>query len=228
MKSEKRGWTRRDSAGMAIAALAAFALTVQLILTALNPANLPGTLEVRLNNLFSYFTILTNLAVALTLVLPIAAAGSRFSARLSRPAFLTGVAVAISLVSLTYELVLRRIWDPEGWYLIADTLFHDVVPLSFVGYWVLYVHKGSLSLRQVPGWLVYPAAYFVFVLLRGWMIGRYPYPFLDVTVLGYGRTFMNAAVFLLFVVLIGAVFVGVDRLMAAGGGRQRSRPETPG
>jgi hypothetical protein len=206
----------RAAAGF-VAGLAWFALTVQLVLTAQNPAHLPGSLESRLVDLFSYFTILTNLAIALTLGLAVAAPGSRLAARLVQPSFLTGVAVAITLVSLAYELLLRRLWNPQGWSWVADTLFHDVVPLAFVGFWAVYVPKGSLSLRQLPAWLIYPAAYLAYALLRGSLTGRYPYPFLDAAAIGYARTAVNAAGLLLVLVVLGAVFVGLDRLLAPGG-----------
>jgi hypothetical protein len=215
----------RDFAAGCVAALAWFALTVQLILTVLNPAHLPGSLEVRLADLFSYFTILTNLAIALTLSVQVAARGSRLARRLVRPVFLTGVAVAITLVSLAYELLLRRLWNPQGWSWVADTLFHDVVPLTFVVFWAVYVPKGSLSLRQLPAWLIYPAAYLAYALLRGALTGRYPYPFLDAAAIGYARTAVNAAGLLLVLVALGMLFVGLDRLLAAGGGR-RSRAES--
>jgi hypothetical protein len=227
MTTAKRRWVPGDLAAAGVAALAWFALTVQMILTVQNPANYPGSLEVRLNNLFSFFTILTNLGIALTLCIPLAAPPSRLAARVATPAFLTGMAVAISLVSLAYEVLLRRLWNPEGWYWIADTLFHDVVPLTYVGFWAVYVPKGSLSLRDLPGWLIYPAVYFAFVLLRGLLVGRYPYPFLDAAAIGYAQTLVNALGLLLVIVVLGTVFVGVDRLMASGGRSRRSQTGLP-
>ena len=39
------------------------------------------------------------------------------------------------------------------------------------------------------GWLAYPGVYLVYVLARGAVSGEYPYPFMDVKVLGYGGVF---------------------------------------
>jgi hypothetical protein len=214
----RRRLPRAVAAG-GVAALAWFALTVQLVLTVRNPAHYPGSLGARLDNFISYFTILTNLEIALSLSVPLVARGSRLAIRCSTPAFQTGVAVAISLVSLAYELLLRRLWNPEGWYWVADTLFHDVVPLGYVVLWAVYVPKGTLRWRDLPGWLVYPAVYFLFVLVRGAAIGRYPYPFLDAGVIGYARTFVNATGLLLVVLVLGGAFIGVDRLMSRVGRR---------
>jgi hypothetical protein len=141
------------------------------------------------------------------------APGSRLGRRLGTPEFLTGVAVAISLVSLASELLLRGLWKPLGWYWVADTLFHDIVPLAFVSLWFVFVPKGSLGPRHVPGWLIYPSVYLVYALLRGAVIGRYPYPFLDVTSIGYGHTAINAAGLLLVLIVLSGFFLGVDRLL---------------
>jgi hypothetical protein len=206
-------WTARDFCSAAIAALAWFALALQLLLTLQNPAHLPGSLAPRLNDLLSYFTIWTNFLIAACLSVVLGAPGSRLGRRLGTPEFLTGVAVAISLVSLAYELLLRGLWKPLGWYWVADTLFHDIVPLAFVSLWFVFVPKGSLGPRHVPGWLIYPSVYLVYALLRGAVIGRYPYPFLDVTSIGYGHTAINAAGLLLVLIVLSGFFLGVDRLL---------------
>jgi hypothetical protein len=203
----------------AVAALAWFALTVQVWLTIGNPANLPGTLAQRFNDLFSFFTVLSNLAVALTLTILVLAPQSMLGRRLARPSFFTGLAVAIVLVSLGYELLLRGIWKPQGWTLVADTLFHDIVPLGFLALWVAFVPKGHLNARDLPAWLIYPGVYLGYVLVRGALTQRYPYPFLDVVGLGMGRTLFNASVLAVAIAVLGGLFLGADRWLARRGGR---------
>jgi len=210
-------WNARRLSFTAVAALAWFALAVQLLLTLENPDNFPGTLEIRLNNLFSYFTILSNLVVAVTLTTVVVAADSTLGRRFARPRFFTGVAVAIVLVSLGYELLLRGIWKPEGWALVADTLFHDIVPIGFVVLWAAFMPKGELGARDIPKWLIYPGVYLGYVLLRGALTQRYPYPFLAVTALGYGRVLCNAVGLAIAVAAIGGLFVVADRLIASRG-----------
>jgi hypothetical protein len=212
--ASRSAWNARRLSFAAVAALGWFAIAVQLVLTFVNPDKLPGTLEVRLNNLFSYFTILTNLAVAVTLTLLVSAPDSLPGRRCARPRFFTGVAVAIVLVSLGYELLLRGIWKPEGWALVADTLFHDIVPIGFVVLWAAFVPKGQIGGRDIPSWLIYPGVYLVYVLVRGEFTQRYPYPFLDVTTIGLGHTLLNAAALALTLVALGGLFVAADRLIA--------------
>jgi hypothetical protein len=39
--------------------------------------------------------------------------------------------------------------------------------------------------------VLYPFCWLVFTLIRGAVISWYPYPFIDVTQLGYGKTILN-------------------------------------
>jgi len=140
----------------------------------------------------SYFTVLTNLVVAL--VTTASALRGELDSFLTRPGTMTAVAVYIFVVGLVYSLFLRSIWDPTGLQLVADVALHDVVPVLYVLYW-----------------LIYPLAYFAYVLVRGEIIGKYPYWFADPTVLGYPRTFANSALLLVGFLVLGEIAVAVGR-----------------
>ena len=131
--------------------------------------------------------------------------------RLREPRFFTGVTVAIVLVGAAYELLLRAIWKPQGFQFLVDLMLHDLVPVSTVLVWGLVIPKGRLTFRDLPWWLVYPGLYLLYTLARGAVIGSYPYPFLDVTAIGYGGVFVNAAGILVALLGIGALLVAVDR-----------------
>lgn len=75
--------------------------------------------------------------------------------------------MSIVLVSLAYNLLLRHLWQPEGFQFIADELLHDVMPVLFFIYWWRCVPKGNLHLKYIAGWVIYPLVYFAYVLLRG-------------------------------------------------------------
>ncbi len=128
-----------------------------------------------------------------------------------RPDVHSMIAMSIVIVSLIYNLLLRQLWHPQGWHLLADVLMHDVMPLLFVLHWWLVIPKASLHWRQVGAWQVYPAAYFLYALARGALNGWYPYPFLDVPTLGYGQVLINAVVILLAFVAVGLALVALAR-----------------
>lgn len=140
---------------------------------------------------FSFFTILTNLLVALALTAP--AIGERWNlfAFFRRPGVNTTIAASIVVVGLTYFFLLRRVWDPRGLQLVVDGLLHYVMPVLFLVYWAVGVPKHDLDWRRVPRWMVYPAGYFAYAMVRGAISGVYPYHFIDAAAVGYTRAFAN-------------------------------------
>jgi len=94
---------------------------------------------------------------------------------------------------------------------VADELLHDVMPVLFVIYWWFCVPKGTLQWRNLWPWLLYPLVYFIYALVRGYFVGSYPYPFIEVDTLGYPQVFSNAVMVLVAFVVISLVVIAVDR-----------------
>lgn len=160
---------------------------------------------------FSFFTVLTNTLVATALTCALNDRQSRGHRFFRHPVVCGAIAASIALVAIAYNLLLRHLWQPQGWQWLADELLHDIMPLAFLLYWWLYVPRGLLRWRHVLLWSLYPVAYFAYVLLRGNSIGDYLYPFISVGNIGYGQAFTNAAGVWLGFVAIAAVLVGLDR-----------------
>ncbi|AZF46421.1 MULTISPECIES: Pr6Pr family membrane protein [unclassified Pseudomonas] len=159
---------------------------------------------------FSFFTVLTNTLVVVVLsywLVKRESAGKRF---FLAPGISSGIAASIVVVSLAYNLLLRHLWSPEGFQFIADELLHDVMPVLFLIFWWRCVPKGTLRLKHIAGWVVYPLVYFAYVLLRGHLLGQYQYPFMDVGSLGYPQVFLNAGGILLGFIVIALAVVGLD------------------
>jgi hypothetical protein len=166
---------------------------------------------------FSYFTVLTNLLVAVLLT-----AWLRLSprGRTRLVAAQSATAVYITIVGLVYTIVLRRLWNPTGFQALADTLLHDVVPALYVVYWLAFVEKGTLRLSMIGRWLAYPLLFLAYSLARGALTSWYPYPFFDASHLGYVRVLLNAAGLVSLFVALAAVLVAADRILAT---RRRRR-----
>ncbi|WP_296261869.1 MULTISPECIES: Pr6Pr family membrane protein [unclassified Pseudomonas] len=161
---------------------------------------------------FSFFTVVTNTLVAVALSCALTerrSAGHRF---FRSPVVCAGITTSILLVGIAYNLLLRPLWSPQGWQLLADELLHDVMPLLFFGYWWLFVPKGVLGLRHLLAWMLYPVLYFLWLLLRGHVFGDYLYPFLDIGTLGVQGALINAFGVLAGFVGIGLVVILIDRL----------------
>lgn len=194
-----------------IALIAWFALILQLyIMISSASANHLTKLQAT-GRFFAFYTILTNLLVAINLtailLFPRSAIGKFFVQ--ASPAAAT--AEYILIVGIIYNVLLRQLWKPEGWQKIADELLHVVVPLFYVLYWFFYASKKSLQWKNIISWLIYPFLYLIYMLVRGAAEGFYPYPFLNVKELGYGQMFLNSAGMLIMFVLAGGIFVAISR-----------------
>lgn len=206
---------QRGLVGLA-AACGWFALGLQLYLVLWsrweNQASLLGALV----HFFSYFTVLTNTLVACVLTCHVTRSDVRVRRWFLHPAVSSGVAVSIVVVGVSFSLLLRHLWQVEGWQWLANELLHDVMPVVFVLYWALCVPKGHLRLWHVAAWALYPVLFFAYSLMRGALIGVYPYPFIDVAKLGMAQVWLNALGVLAGFVLCALVVVGVDRWWGRG------------
>ena len=165
--------------------------------------------------LLAFFTTLSNILVALAMTLPWLAPESKLGAFFSRPSVRTAISSYIIVVSAVYYTILRKLWNPEGWQLVANAIEHCVAPALYLIDWLVFVPKGTLRIKSVPWWLIFPVSYAFYSLINGAVTGYYPYPFLDVTKLGYDRVLLNMAVLTAAFAFLGLVLVGIDRMIGA-------------
>jgi len=171
---------------------------------------------------FSFFTVLTNILVALCCTVlwlrPGAgrSGGSSGSGSwlhfFSKPATLTAITVYITIVGLVYNVLLRLLWEPQGLQLWVDESLHTVIPSLFIIFWLVFVPKGGLQWKDVPAWLIYPIVYTLFIMIRGGLSGFYPYPFIDLNKNATHEVFINAGVMLVGFLVLSLVLVGVGKL----------------
>ncbi|NOT73970.1 MAG: Pr6Pr family membrane protein [Cyclobacteriaceae bacterium] len=151
---------------------------------------------------FSYMTILTNILVALCFASFLYFKDSPMGKFFARPIVQVALFVYIFIVGATYHIVLAQMWTPTGLQFVVDLLLHTIVPIVYCLYWIIMAQKEHQSLTNVLVILLYPLGYFILILLKGLITGTYPYPFIDVSMIGYGMTFVNG---LLLLVAYGAL-----------------------
>jgi hypothetical protein len=160
---------------------------------------------------FSYFTILTNIAVALystiSLLAPLSSAGHW----IKKASVSTALAVYILIVGAVYNTILRFLWSPVGLQKLVDELLHTIIPSVFFIYWILFVWKTSLRWKHIPYWLAYPLVYLAYILVRGSITNIYPYPFLDVTILGYQKVLLNCVMLCIVFAIVSVLFFVMGR-----------------
>jgi len=208
------------SAFASIAAVAWFALVLQLLVMVHQAA--PGATVYAVVNYFSFFTILTNLLVALCTTFPLLAPRSTVGRFFLRPSIQSATAVYIAVVGITYSLLLRHLWNPQGMEKVADVLLHDVVPVLYVAFWVFLVPKFRLRWSDAVRWLGYPLVYMGYTLVRGYISHWYPYYFIDVDTIGLSRAIIHAAGLLLAFFGRGLLFIAIARWSARSSAAQAS------
>ena len=172
---------------------------------------------------FGFFTVLTNILAALAATLPLCAPRSKAGRFFARPEVIGWVTASIVFVGVAYYVLLRKLWAPQGWQLLADVLLHYAVPLLFLLYSVIALRGAWLRWSAPLRWSLYPVAYFVYVLVRGLLIGTYPYAFINPVTLGYVAVLRNAcALWVAYVVLAYALLL----LWRFAGARQSTRQNT--
>ena len=158
-----------------------------------------------LERFFSYFTILTNTLVTGYFLVRSLAPESGVGRWAARPEVGTALTVYILVVGLVYQTVLRGLVPLAGRAILADNIIHGLVPLYMLGFWLLLVAGQAVQWRTLPYWLLYPAAYLAYTLLRGPSAHYYPYPFVDVAALGYGPVLRNCLLVLLVMLALSVV-----------------------
>ena len=154
-------------------------------------------------NLARFFTIIGNLAVAITMTA--VALGKRVS-----PIVLGGLTLAILLVGIVYATLLKGLHPLSGPRLVANYLLHDVSPIAMAAYWLLFAPRGRLKSSAPWWWVLFPLAYLIYALARGQIEHRYPYPFIDVAKLGWTQVALNSAGIAFAFILAGFLLVWLD------------------
>jgi hypothetical protein len=133
-------------------------------------------LPIRLGRLVSYFTIQSNVLVAICGV-QLARDPLRDGSwwRVLRLASVSG----IFLTGVVHFVLLRPLLELEGADYVADKLLHMVVPLLAVLGWAFLGPRPRIEVRELWWTLVWPLAWLGWTLVVGGVSGWYPYPFLD-------------------------------------------------
>jgi len=142
-------------------------------------------------NFFSFFTIQSNiLGVAALFALVLVPRRERTAlfdgARTAAVLYMaiTGIVFALLLSGLQEDLQTSASW--------VDFVVHKLMPVVLVLDWVVDRPRHRLPGWTVLAWLAYPLAWLAYTLARGAQVDWYPYPFVDVSELGYGGVLVRA------------------------------------
>lgn len=162
----------------------------------------------RIIDFFSYFTIWSNIAVAV--VATLLALDPLRDGRWLRAVRLSSL-LMISITGLVYGVILAGVSELRGWEVLANFFIHQSVPLLAIVVFVVAGPRGWIDWPTVARSMVLPLIWLAYILVRGEVIDAYPYFFMDVVVLGYGQVLLNVAGVLLLGLVLAIAFLFVDR-----------------
>lgn len=171
--------------------------------------NNPSLYPLLIFNNISYFTIQSNLIVALVCYSSLTK--NWLSHRSWFPVLAFGASVNIAVTGIIYLLILQFTWNPQGLDLFANVLLHYVTPVLYIWYW--FWERFVTSVRAVSIWITYPIVYLVYSLFRGSLDSFYPYPFLDVNQHGLQQVIANSVNIAIVFISIGAGLLFIKRLI---------------
>jgi hypothetical protein len=153
-------------------------------------------------NFFSYFTIESNiLAFIVFLVSAFYMFAGKKSSKLD---FFRGAATLFMIVTgIVFAVLLSGI---EGAKLTAvpwdNAVLHYIIPIAAAIDWIIDPPHRRISFRRGLLWLTYPVVYVVYSLIRGPIVGWYPYPFLDPAYGGYGKVAVTSILIFVFGIVL--------------------------
>ena len=161
-------------------------------------------------NFFGYFTIQSNLIIAVALAVTLVAAARRKRADLAVSVLRGAATVYIATTGIVYNTLLTgaNVSASVPW---SNDIVHKIIPVYAVLDWLLFSDRARLLLRHVWWFLLYPAVWTTVVLVRGATDGWVPYPFLD-PAQGYGVVAIYVVGIAVSITLLGILVVGMSRL----------------
>src|SRR4051794_18618936 len=147
------------------AAIGIAALVTEFVMSATYTANPVFTTPAgRVINELFYFTILSNVLVAVTtllLAIPLDRPSRAF--RGFRLSALTGIVIT----AVVYHAILASLSHLGGMWLVTNHAMHTVVPIMAIAGWLAFGPRGLTGWRTALLSLLFPGFYLVVTLVRG-------------------------------------------------------------
>lgn len=163
-------------------------------------------------NFFGYFTIQSNVIVAVAFAVTLVAAARRKQSSVRVSALRGAATVYIATTGLVYNtLLVKATLDNSFTVPWSNDILHKWIPLYAVLDWILFSDRARLVARHVWLFLIYPAVWLIVILIRGATDGWVPYPFLN-PALGYGVVALYCLGVALFIAVMGLIVVALSRV----------------
>jgi len=131
--------------------------------------------------LFRYFTIQSNLLVAVYFALTVS---GKFDDSDFFKRFFGSVFLSIFVTGIVFAGYLEWTYVSPGLYKIGSALLHYISPILVTMYLLQSKEDYSFEYKDIKVWLIYPVSYLVYLIIQGVITNDYLYPFFDVPTIG--------------------------------------------
>jgi hypothetical protein len=194
----------------AIVALVSIGIELTLVANGHNPllATDAPPAATRVIRFLSYFTIQSNLLVAMSVgLLALRPDRDGPAWRVLRLDGLFGITVTF----VTYAVLLAPLHDPHGITALTNAGLHYVVPIMTILGWLAFGPRPRITENTIVLALIWPALYVGYTLIHGALSDWYPYPFIDVTHLGYATALRNGVGLIALLAGVAGLYRYLDR-----------------
>jgi len=176
----------------------------------------------RLVNSYSYFTMWSNLTVAIVMTILVVAPnrGRIFQV------FRLDALLMITVTGIIYWGMLAANNKSQGIDILGNLFNHSITPILTVLIWFVAGPRNWIRWWTPLAALVLPIAWAVYTLVRGALINQYPYPFLNVAKYGLSSVLVTILMIAIFGLVIGYVYYGIDRLISGKARRSAAAAES--
>ncbi len=165
----------------------------------------------RLLDEYSYFTVVSNLLVAVILtILVFKPAGHGNIFKVLR----LDTLLMITVTGIVFWVLLAPTSNPQELNRITDLLFHTLVPIFTVAVWLVVGPRDWIRWWMVFAALIVPLLWAGYTLVRGSIITAYPYDFMNVAKYGLGPVLTTVGEILVFGVIVGFIYWAIDLLLS--------------
>jgi hypothetical protein len=164
----------------------------------------------RLIDLFSYFTIWSQIMVGI--VMTLLYLNPARDGRIFRVLRIDSI-LMITVTGVVYNLLLGPNYPPQGLNQISSPIQHTLTPLLTVLIFLVAGPRGWFSLKNVAKALVVPIIYVFYTLFRGAIIDKYPYDFFDVVSFGYAYVLVFVLGILFASIIVAGIYWGLDKAL---------------
>lgn len=159
---------------------------------------------------FSFFTIWSNSLVVIMMASLLTKRGPLYNLS-KQPTVQAACCLYIAFVGLAYWGLLGDAPRDTIGDWIAEVTGHTLSPILGFVYWLIAVPRGQLRWWNPIRWLWFPLAYLGYWMLRGPIIGSYPYFFMDVNTIGYDGVGVWTLILCSAYLILGWMMLLVDK-----------------